>query len=198
MKLRLVHLYPELMNIYGDYGNVLCLQQRAAWRKIDLEIIPVTIGEELPKKFDVLFMGGGQDRGQELVAADLYQKGPQLKTMIEAGLPALLICGAYQLFGHYFMTAEGKRLVGIGIFNASTTAGSKRLIGNVVLQSERFGNLVGFENHSGLTTLAQSAQPLGIIRKGYGNDDSSRREGIVYKAAIGTYLHWSGWSKNPY
>jgi len=197
MKLTLVHLYPELMNLYGDRGNVLCLVQRAKWRGIDLEVKYVSIKDELPKKYDLLFMGGGQDRGQELVANDLFRKGHDIKTAIESDVPALVICGGYQLFGHYFMTSEGKRLQGIGVFNASTSATQTRLIGNVLLKSDMFGELIGFENHSGQTVISASSDPLGRVVRGHGNNESSKMEGIVYKNAIGTYLHGSFLPKNP-
>src|SRR5690606_24311720 len=115
--LKLVHLYPDLMNLYGDRGNVLCLQQRARWRGLKVEVTPIGVDDKLPDDYDMLFMGGGQDRGQELVADDLFQKGHEIKAAIEAGLPALVICGGYQLFGHYFKTSAGKKLPGIGVFN---------------------------------------------------------------------------------
>lgn len=197
MKLKLVHLYPDLMNIYGDYGNVLCLIQRAKWRGLELEVVPVSINNKLPAQFDMIFMGGGQDRGQELVADDLVDKGKAIKHAIEAGLPALTICGGYQLFGHYFQPATGKRLAGIGVFDAFTQASSERLIGNIVLESQQFGTLVGFENHSGQTTLGQSAQPLGRVVKGFGNNSQAKAEGAIAKNAIGTYLHGSFLPKNP-
>ncbi|MCC7289489.1 glutamine amidotransferase [bacterium] len=196
-KLKLVHLYPDLMNLYGDRGNVLCLQQRARWRGIDIEVVPVGVGMKLPEDYDLLFMGGGQDRGQELVADDLFQKGHQIKASIEAGLPALVICGGYQLFGHYFKTSAGKKLPGIGVFNAATDASNRRLIGNVVVRSQRFGKLVGFENHSGLTKLAASLEPLGQVVQGGGNNGEDGVEGALYKNAIGTYLHGSFLPKNP-
>ncbi len=197
MKLKLVHLYPDLMNIYGDYGNVLCLLQRSKWRGLALEVIAVGVNDRLPKQFDLLFIGGGQDRGQELVASDLASKGEAIKQAIEAGLPSLSICGGYQLFGHYFQLATGERLIGIGVFDANTQASAQRMIGNIVIESQRFGTLVGFENHSGQTALGPTAQPLGRVLKGYGNDAQSQSEGVIYKNAIGTYLHGSLLPKNP-
>lgn len=197
MKLKLAHLYPDLMNIYGDYGNVLCLLQRAKWRELELEVIAVGVDDRLPKQFDMLFIGGGQDRGQDLVAPDLASKGEAIKQAIEAGLPALSICGGYQLFGHYFQLATGERLTGIGVFDVSTQASTQRLIGNIVVESQQFGTLVGFENHSGQTSLGPTAQPLGRVLKGFGNDAQSQTEGVLYKNAIGTYLHGSFLPKNP-
>ena len=197
MKLSLVHLYPRAMNIYGDRGNVICLTKRAEWRGIELEVVEVNEGDKLPSEFDLLFMGGGQDSGQAVVAADLRSKGERIKTAIESGLPALLVCGGYQLFGHYFEEASGEKLEGIGVFDATTKASKTRMIGNIVLESEQFGWLVGFENHSGQTRLAPNTQSLGKVVKGYGNNDSREFEGATRHNAIGTYLHGSFLPKNP-
>lgn len=197
MKLRLVHLYPQAMNIYGDRGNVICLSKRAAWRGIDLEVAEVNEGDKLPDRFDLLFMGGGQDSGQALVAADLGAKAAAIKAAIEDGLPALVVCGGYQLFGHYFLQEDGHKLAGIGVLDVTTKASSKRMIGNIITESDQFGRLIGFENHSGQTKLGRRAQSLGRVVKGYGNDESGEYEGVLYKNAIGTYLHGSFLPKNP-
>lgn len=197
MKLRLVHLYPDLMNIYGDMGNVICLSQRAQWRGIDLEIKNVSIGDKMPTEFDLLFMGGGQDTGQSLVSDDINQRADQIKESIEQGLPALVICGGYQLFGHYFLTAENEKIPGIGVLDIITKASDVRMIGNLVIQSDRFGTLVGFENHSGQTTYLSAQTPLGRVSKGYGNNSRDKLEGVLYKNAIGTYMHGSFLPKNP-
>lgn len=197
MKLRLVHLYPDLMNIYGDMGNVICLSQRAKWRGIELEVKNVSIGDKLPAEFDLLFMGGGQDTGQSLVADDIARRAEQLKKAIDDGLPTLVICGGYQLFGHYFLTAEQEKILGIGVFDVITKASAVRMIGNLVIKSDHFGTLVGFENHSGQTTYLSTQQPLGKVSKGYGNNNRDKLEGVIYKNAIGTYMHGSFLPKNP-
>lgn len=197
MKLTLAHLYPQAMNIYGDRGNMVCLVKRAAWRGIDLEVVEVNEGDKLPAKLDLLFMGGGQDSGQAVVAADLKAKGKRIRQLIEDGMPALVICGGYQLFGHYFEEAGGNKLEGIGVFDATTKASNARMIGNIIVDSKKFGRLIGFENHSGQTTLGRNAQCLGSVVKGYGNNDREKQEGVIYNNAIGTYLHGSFLPKNP-
>lgn len=198
MNIKIVHLYPELMSIYGDLGNIICLQKRAFWRGIDCSVTNVNIGDKLPDEFDLLFMGGGQDTGQNLVAADLQSKASQIQSAIEDNLPALTICGGYQLFGKYFKTAGGDKIQGIGVFDLKTTASNERMIGNIVANSTQFGKLVGFENHSGQTILALNQNHLGSVSKGFGNNSTSRQEGAVYKNAIGTYMHGSFLPKNPH
>lgn len=194
---QIVHLYPDRMNIYGDFGNIIALQKRLEWRGLKHNYIPVTIGDKLPKQADIIFMGGGQDRGQILVAEDMQHKKSELYELVESGVPALTICGGYQLFGEYFMSGEYGELPGIHIFNVVTRATDTRMIGNLEVESEKFGKLIGFENHSGATELFDDAQPLGRVLKGYGNTPSSETEGIMYKNAIGTYLHGSFLPKNP-
>lgn len=196
-KIKLVYLYPRAMNIYGDRGNVICLSKRAQWRGIDLEVCEVNEGDKLPTEFDLLFMGGGQDSGQAIIATDLKSKGEQIKFAILDGLPALTVCGGYQLFGHYFEATDGDKLDGIGVFDITTKASSSRMIGNIITQSEQFGRLIGFENHSGQTYLGSMAEPLGAVIKGYGNNSERRYEGVRCKNAIGTYLHGSFLPKNP-
>lgn len=202
LKLRLAHLYPAQMNIYGDRGNIIALQKRAQWRNIRLEQVPVEIGQEVDfSTFDLVFMGGGQDAQQTLVARDLKKvKGDSLREAVEKGLVLLSICGGYQLLGRSFLTHEGKELEGVGLFDLHTEGGKKRMIGNILIESEiegRLTRLVGFENHSGKTYLGSGAKPLGRVIKGFGNNGEDGSEGAVYKNAYGTYLHGSLLPKNP-
>lgn len=202
LRLRLAHLYPSQMNIYGDRGNVTALQKRAEWRGIGFEWIPVEMGQEVDfSTFDLVFIGGGQDAQQALVAEDLKRvKGASLKAAVEGGLVLLSICGGYQLLGNSFLTHEGKELEGVGLFDLSTVGGKKRMIGNSLIRSEIEGksvNLVGFENHSGKTYLGSGVKPLGKVHKGYGNNGEDGSEGAIYKNAYGTYLHGSLLPKNP-
>lgn len=194
---KILHLYPKRMNIYGDFGNIICLRQRLLWRSFGCEVIEVEAGEDLPSEFDLIFIGGGQDRGQIRVAEDLQHKKHQLLEAIESGTPTLAICGGYQLFGDYFLSNDYGQLPGIGAFPLTTKATSTRMIGNVVLESPEFGTLVGFENHSGATSLYDGVKPLGKVRKGFGNSPHGQSEGIRYKNGIGTYLHGSFLPKNP-
>lgn len=198
MNLTIGYLYGDLMNIYGDTGNIIVLQKRAQWRGIKV-IIKNFSTENILKvgDADIFFFGGGQDQQQELVAKDLQKdKGKIIKKEVERGVPLLAICGGYQLLGEYYQPLEGPKLPGIGLFPAYTQAGNKRMIGNLVIDSE-FGKLVGFENHSGQTFLKKEAIPLGIVKKGFGNNGKDHTEGCIYKNAIGCYMHGSLLPKNP-
>ena len=194
----IAHLYPREMNIYGDMGNIITLVKRLQWRGYRAQVRALEIGEPFDwEAVDLVFGGGGQDSGQLAVGADLLTRGGALRDMAMAGVPMLLICGLYQLFGREFVTAAGKTIPGIGVFNAVTRAGSVRMIGNIVVASE-MGELVGFENHSGQTLLDRGQAPLGRTLKGSGNDPKSRYEGAMSGAAIGTYLHGPVLPKNPW
>jgi len=200
--LRLCHLYPELMNIYGDRGNVMALERRCSWRGIRVEISSLSIGDDLdPSAFDLFFIGGGQDREQMLVCDDLSAgKGAALREAVEDGAALLSICGGYQLLGKSFLTWTGEYLPGIGLFDAETVGGDTRFIGNVAVRCDlegAEGTLVGFENHSGRTRLGPGCRPLGKVLHGYGNNGEDGTEGCVYRNAIGTYLHGSLLPKNP-
>lgn len=199
MKLSICWLYGSSMNIYGDRGNVLALAQRCRWRGIDAEIVQLGLGDPLePGAHDIYFWGGGQDREQINVSADVQgAKGETLKAEIEDGAPLLSVCGGYQLLGHYYRPADGADLPGIGLFDATTTAGNERFIGNIVIDSSEFGELVGFENHSGLTHLGPGAKPLGKVRVGRGNNGVDGTEGCRYRYAIGCYMHGALLPKNP-
>ncbi len=215
-KLTIYHLYPDAMNLYGDLGNITAFAKRCQWRGIETEVVDVHVGDSVDfSRADFLFMGGGQDSGQKIVTADLIEKGTAIKEQIDEGLPALLVCGGFQLFGHYFKTVDGTEIPGIGVFDAFTVAGNKRLIGNVLVDiahnfakwQQQFPTktmnyshttLVGFENHSGQTMLAPGVEPLGYVIKGFGNKGDGGYEGAMYKNAIGTYLHGSLLPKNPW
>ena len=215
MKLVIGYLYPDLMNIYGDTGNIIALKKRAEWRGIEVEIKNISIGDRLkPRDADIFFFGGGQDMAQGLVASDLVKsdKGKMIRQEIERGVPLLSICGGYQLLGDYYGPHEGSKLPGVGLFPAYTIASYDRMIGNIVVESE-FGKLVGFENHSGKTHLKKGAHALGKVLQGFGNNGEDALEGCIYNAtrykkrrdeiasdyknAIGTYMHGSLLPKNP-
>lgn len=215
-KVKLYHLYPDAMNLYGDLGNVITLAKRCQWRDLDFEVVEVKIGDKIDfSDADILFMGGGQDRGQKTIAADLVKRGYEIRDRISDGLPALTICGGFQLFGKYFKTADGTEIPGIEVFDAYTVAGDKRLIGNVIVDIGESSKgwllkykyhtveapsdyLIGFENHSGLTYLGSDTKPLGKVIHGYGNLGDGGYEGGVKKNAFGTYLHGSLLPKNPW
>jgi lipid II isoglutaminyl synthase (glutamine-hydrolysing) len=201
--LRLVHLYPDLMSVYGDRGNVLALSRRAAWRDIDLEVSQLTVGDSLdPEQVDLIFFGGGQDREQEVVSPDfLQQKGQAVREAVDLGAALLSVCGGYQLLGQSYTTVDGQELPGAGLFDVRSLPGPKRHIGNVLVETDLDGQrrtLVGFENHSGRTYLSPSTRPLGRAVVGAGNNGEDHTEGAVYKGAIGCYLHGSLLPKNPW
>ena len=195
-KLRILHLYPKEMNLYGDHGNILALKRRCEWRGIGAEVIPLEPGAPFPEDIDLIFGGGGQDSGQSRIEQDLLSRKEQIRVLIERGTPALVICGLYQLFGKGFRTLEGQYIRGIEVFPIETEAGPDRLVGNITILSEDFGEIVGFENHSGLTVL-NGCFPLGTVQRGQGNNGKDRTEGARYKNCIGTYLHGPVLPKNP-
>ncbi len=202
LPITICHLYPSMMNLYGDRGNILTLEQRFRWRGFEPRVVPVCLGEKVDfKSFDVICIGGGQDREQKLICHDFEQvKGLALQEAVEDGAVLVAICGGYQLMGQYYTTGTGERLPGLSIFDVWTEAGSTRMIGNVVIETDLGGQrhtLVGFENHSGRTFLGAKATPLGQVRKGYGNNGTDAKEGVVYRNSIGTYLHGSMLPKNP-
>lgn len=227
MKLIIGYLYPDLMNIYGDTGNIITLKKRCQWRGIEVTIKEISLGDKLKKgDVDIFFFGGGQDQQQNLVAEDLQKsgKGNVIKSEVERGVPLLSICGGYQLLGEYYQPFDAPKLEGVGLFPVYTTASNDRMIGNIIIDSsvichpditchpeldsgshtivapsQRIDNtlLIGFENHSGKTYLKEGATPLGKVIKGWGNNGADQTEGCLYKNAIGCYMHGSLLPKNP-
>lgn len=195
--IRLLQLYPSEMNIYGDWGNALVLKRRLEWRGYKVELLEHHPGAKFPENVDLIIGGGGQDSGQDKIKDDLLKIGPNLHKLANDGVPMLVICGLYQLFGRFFQTKDGVKIEGIGIFKAETYGGPKRLIGNVVTKSKDFGEIIGYENHSGLTRLDDDQAILGMVTKGDGNNGEDGGEGAVYKNVIGSYLHGSLLPKNP-
>jgi CobQ-like glutamine amidotransferase family enzyme len=206
MKLTIHHLYADMMNLYGDRGNVISLKKRCEWRGIDVEVVDVGLGERVaPTGCDIFLFGGGQDREQSLLAEDLSgSKGADLRAIADDGGVVLGVCGGYQLMGHYYETLEGKKLPGVGIFDLYTEPGGTdeaRLIGNVLIQvpledgSAR--EVVGFENHGGRTYLGD-VEPLGKVVAGHGNNGKDDGEGARRLNTYGTYLHGSLLPKNPW
>jgi CobQ-like glutamine amidotransferase family enzyme len=188
------------MNIYGDRGDVLCLRRRCEARDIELVVEDLDLGDPLdPAAYDIVFIGGGQDREQRRIADDLVGKGEALRKAVEDGVAMLAVCGGYQLFGRYYRTAVGDELPGIAVFDAWTVhpgEGARRCIGDMAARWEG-GSLVGFENHGGRTYLGEGACPLARVERGFGNNGEDGTEGAVYKNAYGTYLHGALLPKNP-
>jgi CobQ-like glutamine amidotransferase family enzyme len=201
-KFIIAHMYPDLMNLYGDRGNLICLQKRLEWYGQECEIKRLELEDNLDwADIDMLFMGGGSDREQGLVYYDLIQKAQALREEIEKGLPMLCICGAYQLLGSYYKSLDGQVMEGLGFFDFHTESQTGRLIGNIVIESEINGQkctVVGFENHGGRTYFDdKKLQPLGTVISGYGNNGEDKTEGLSFKNLIGTYLHGPLLPKNP-
>lgn len=197
--LKIAHLYPKLLNIYGDGGNVLTLKKRCQWREIDVIVDEINVGDKL-EEHDIYFIGGGQDLQQIEVSKELQKHKNFLKDERDRGAVFLGICGGYQLMGHYYQPHEGDKLEGISLLDAYTVAGNKRFIGNVTanITYATPNSLVGFENHSGLTYLEGDTQPLGEIVIGNGNNGQDKTEGARYKNVFGTYMHGSFLPKNTH
>lgn len=199
MKINIAYLYPELLNIYGDKGNVLAFVNRCLWRNIEVNIQEIHVGDMIdPNKYDFYFIGGGQDEQQIAVAKELQAQKQALTQARDNMAVFLSICGGYQLLGHYYQPHNGDKLEGISLLDAYTIAGNTRFIGNVTVKTELHNMLVGFENHSGLTYLEGNTKPLGTVTVGNGNNGKDKTEGAFYKNVFGTYLHGSFLPKNPH
>ena len=203
MKIRVGHLYPEYLNIYADRGNIAVLTRRAALRGHELDVRPIGLSEDLdPSAYDLLYVGGGQDREQALIAPDLAAKGNALRAARERGVAMLAVCGGYQLLGRGYRGRGGSLMPGASLFPHETVAGETRMIGDVLLECELDVGarrpLAGFENHAGRTLLDEGAEPLGRVVHGFGNDGTSGFEGCRLGNAIGTYLHGPLLPRNPW
>ena len=185
------------MNIYGDQGNLQVLVKRLEWYGYTPKIVSYNVGDKLPAKADIIIGGGGQDSGQGKIHADLLKIGPTLKKWADDGTPMLMVCGLYQLFGRFFRTLNNVLLEGIGVLDIETYGTNERLIGNIVTTSTAFGDIIGYENHSGHTYLGESATPFATTIRGAGNNSKDGHEGALYKNVIGTYMHGSILPKNP-
>jgi len=188
--MKLIHLYPREMNIYGDTGNVLVLVRRLQWRGLPVVVAPVSVGDPLPNDADILLGGGGQDAAQGEIGADFAGRGAQLRAMADDGVVMLTICGTYQMLGHEFVTHDGRHIAGVGVLDVVTHGQAERLIGNNYVDTPEAGRLVGYENHSGLTDLGPGARPLGSTQTGRGNNGRDQTEGAVRDNVldIGTWI----------
>jgi hypothetical protein len=200
MRIRVGHLYPDYLNIYADRGNIAVLGERARRRGHELDVTAIGLGDApAAGEIDLYYIGGGQDREQELVAHDLAGKAGALRDAAEAGAAFLAVCGGYQLLGRSYRDVAGAELPGIGLLPLETVAGTRRMIGDVLLDCAWAGNtLAGFENHAGRTLLDDGAEPLGRVLAGFGNDGASGFEGCRIGRAYGTYLHGPLLPRNPW
>lgn len=197
MKITIGHLYPDLLNLYGDRGNIQCLMKRCIWRGIDAETITFELNDTIDfSNLDIVLLGGGSDREQMLVCEKLKEIQKDFKEYVEQDGVVIAICGGYQLLGNYYKTTQGM-IQGLSLVDMYTEQGDSRLIDNIVLQSDLFEMpVVGFENHGGRTFIGDN-KPLGKVLYGSGNDGKSGYEGVVYRNVIGTYLHGPLLPKNP-
>ena len=202
MELKICHLYPDILNLYGDQGNIICMKKRLEWRNIECSVTEVSIGESAKfTDFDIFFIGGGQDFEQEILLGDLAGgKADEIKAAVADGKTFLTICGGYQMLGSYYKTWDGQMCDFIGAIDYYTVGAKDRMIGNFMYKcgAESGGStVVGFENHSGKTFLGSGVSPLGTILSGYGNNGEDKTEGVRYNNVFGTYSHGPCTSKKP-
>lgn len=199
MIIRIGHLYPDMLNLYGDRGNIIALTVRMKSRGIDVQTDAITMGKKFnADDYDILFIGGGQDFEQDVLLDDLKKgKDIEINRAIQNGTPMLAICGGYQMLGKYYKTYDGKMLEYMGALDFYTEGKEERMIGNYAYKTKEGIEVVGFENHSGRTYLGKGIEPLGTIIKGYGNNGEDGTEGVRYKNTFGTYSHGPVLPKNP-
>lgn len=201
MELKICHLYPDILNLYGDRGNVICMEHRLRWRGIDVVTTGVSIGEPLhAADYDLFFIGGGQDFEQEVLLGDLGSgKSDEIKAAIADGKTFLAICGGYQMLGAYYKTWDGVQCDFIGALDLYTIGSKERMIGNYMFTCEELNGqtVVGFENHSGKTYLGSGVRPMGKVLSGHGNNGEDGGEGARYNNVFATYSHGCLLPKNP-
>mgnify|MGYP000723255677 CR=1 FL=1 len=198
MKITIGHLYPDLLNLYGDRGNIQCMMKRCQWRGIEAETLEFKLEDEVDfSKLDIVLLGGGSDRGQMIVCKRLQQIQKNFKDYVEDGGVVIAVCGGYQLLGDYYQTDEG-RMEGLHLVKLHTEQKPGRLISNIVLKSDLFDMpVVGFENHAGKTYLSDKLKPFGTVVSGFGNNGEDKTEGLLYKNTFCTYAHGPVLPKNP-
>ena len=200
MELNICHLYPDILNLYGDRGNIITMKRRLESRGISVNVDECSIGQPLDvDKYDIFFIGGGQDFEQEILMHDLKgEKTAELKAAIEDGVPVLAICGGYQMLGQYYKTWDGKQCDFTGALDLYTVGSEQRMIGNYMFTCDEADcKIVGFENHSGKTYLGSGVKPLGKVLDGYGNNGEDGTEGARYKNVFASYSHGCLLPKNP-
>ncbi len=197
-KLHIVHIYPNEMNTYGDRGNLQTLVKRAEWHGLEPVVHYHHAGQMFPRRADIVLGGGGQDSAQAVIQEDILRIGDRLHMLADDGVPMLMVCGTYQLLGKRFVTQDGQEIKGIGVFDVETFGSPKRMIGNIAIETEDFGTLYGFENHSGRTVLGAGQAPLGKVTRGNGNNGDDGTEGARTHNAVGTYLHGPVLPTNPH
>ena len=198
MKITIGHLYPDLLNLYGDRGNIQCMMKRCQWRGIEAETVEFQLEDNIDfSTLDIVLLGGGSDREQMLVCDRLRSIQKDFKDYVEDNGVVIAVCGGYQLLGHYYDTDDG-RIEGLSLVDLYTEQGSPRLIDNIVLENHKFSlPIVGFENHGGRTYIGDN-EPFGKVLYGNGNNGEDKSEVVLYKNVVGTYLHGPLLPKNPH
>lgn len=198
MMIRIAHLYPDMLNLYGDRGNIIVLKSRLKARGIDCTVDNITMGKNFnADDYDMLFIGGGQDFEQDVLLDDLKKgKDVQISKAIHGGTVVLAICGGYQMLGKYYQTYDGKKLEYLGALDFYTVGKEERMIGNYAFRTKEGIEVAGFENHSGRTYLGKGLEPLGKVIKGYGNNGEDGTEGVRFKNTFATYSHGPVLPKN--
>ena len=202
MELKICHLYPDVLNLYGDGGNIMCMRKRLLWRGIGAELTRMPLGSKTSLAgYDIVFIGGGQDFEQQVLLEDLHRgRADEIRAAARDGVVFLTICGGYQMMGHYYETFDGKRCDFIGLLDLYTVGAKQRMIGNYKFRctdSAGGSTVVGFENHSGRTMLGPGLEPLGTVLSGYGNNGEDKTEGAHWKNVFGSYSHGPMLPKNP-
>jgi len=202
MEIKICHLYPDILNLYGDGGNILCMQKRLKWRGIESSVTRVPVGSALKlSDFDLVVIGGGQDFEHELMAEELRRgSGREIRAAVNDGVTFLTVCGGFQLMGRHFKTNQGKTVEFAGALDMYTEAAKERLTGDIkfrCVENASDSVVVGFENHSGRTYLSSSLSPLGLVLSGHGNNGEDGSEGAHFKNTYGTYSHGPVLPKNP-
>ena len=196
-QITILQLYPRDMNIYGDWGNTLTLKRRLEWHGYTVILKEYNPGDVFPDDVDLIVGGGGQDSGQDIIQQDILKIGSKLHDLANDNMPMLMICGLYQMFGKFFKTQDGHVIEGISLLDIETHAGPERLTGNIITKNAQFGDIIGYENHSGQTFLGKNVAPLGKVIKGAGNNGQDETEGARYNNIIASYMHGSLLPKNP-
>lgn len=191
MMIKIAHIYPDMLNLYGDRGNIIAFRRRMELRGINVSVDNITMGKSFNSDdYDILFIGGGQDFEQDVLLEDLKQgKDKEIQRAVENGKVVLAICGGYQMLGKYYKTHDGNMMNYMGIIDFYTVGAEERMIGNYAFKTDEGIEIVGFENHSGRTYLGKGVKPLGTVIKGYGNNGEDGTEGVRYKNTFGTYSH---------
>lgn len=197
MIINILNLFPKETDLFSDIGNVKTIVKRCEWRGIETNVINHEAGDEIPDDIDMIIGGGGQSSAQSDMSADLIKNSDKIRAFAEKGVPVLAVCGMFQLFGEYFIDKNGQKIDGLGIFDMYTKVEGERFVGNATMNTEKFGEVAGYEDHTGKTYLKDKSAALGTVVTAQGNNGEDGTDGMIYKNCIGTYFHGPVLPKNP-